>query len=144
MNNGIYPIKDIPHTLQHKPILACENTDPEESDDVKYLSLGLSQFDNETISLKVFRKTSADSKWARGEDIPPKRLLNLTILLLGGISNILRNDATGHSSLLHEQWVYEETKHLEVLKDWLVKEKSDLYKKIYELEKLIKTIYTNK
>ena len=77
--------KRIPTHLKHKPILAVESYDNIDgpykgNTDAKGLSLGGAQWDNDELSLKVWRHT--DEKWSRqSEELPLHRVLDLATLL---------------------------------------------------------------
>lgn len=77
--------KRIPTHLMHKPILAVEGYDKIDGPyaghtDAKGLSLGGAQWDNDELSLKVWRHT--DEKWSRqSEELPLHRVLDLATLL---------------------------------------------------------------
>ena len=74
---------DIPTWLAHKPIIAVDyeqrDTLANVNGDAKYLSLGRSTWDNNTLSAKIWRES--EGRWSRqSEDIPLWRLLDLAIL----------------------------------------------------------------
>lgn len=79
----------IPTHLKHKPIIVVNDYEKIDSiyankSDVKALSIGEAQYDNEQISLKVWRHSG--KKWSRqNEEIPIHRNIDLTILLLGSL-----------------------------------------------------------
>ncbi len=79
----------IPTHLKHKPIIGVNDYEKIDSiyannSDVKALSIGQAQYDNNEISLKVWRHTG--EKWSRqSEEIPIHRNIDLTILLLGSL-----------------------------------------------------------
>ena len=79
----------IPTHLKHKPIIVVNDYEKIDSiyankSDVKALSIGKAQYDNNQISLKVWRHTG--KKWSRqNEEIPIHRNIDLTILLIGSL-----------------------------------------------------------
>ena len=79
----------IPTHLKHKPIIVVNDYEKIDSiyankSDVKALSIGEAQYDNNQISLKVWRHTG--KKWSRqNEEIPIHRSIDLTILLIGSL-----------------------------------------------------------
>ena len=79
----------IPTHLEHKPIIAVNDYEKIDSiyannSDVRALSIGEAQYDNNQISLKVWRHTG--KKWSRqNEEIPIHRNIDLSILLLGSL-----------------------------------------------------------
>ncbi len=79
----------IPTHLKHKPIIGVNDYEKIDSiyannSDVKALSIGQAQYDNNQISLKVWRHTG--KKWSRqNEEIPIHRNIDLTILLIGSL-----------------------------------------------------------
>ena len=79
----------VPEHLQHKPIIGVDNYDTKDGmyapkSDAKALSIGLSQWDIDEISAKVWRHTTGDKsgKWSRqSEELPLHRVLDLAILI---------------------------------------------------------------
>lgn len=78
-----------PHHLSHKPIISANNynkIDAQHSNqsDVVSLSIGKAQYNQDEISLKVWRYTG--EKWSRqSEELPLHRNIDLNILLLGAL-----------------------------------------------------------
>ncbi len=78
-----------PKHLKHKPIISVNNYDKIDAQyrkktDIRALSIGTAQYDENEISLKVWRHTGI--KWSRqSEEIPLHRSLDLNILLLGSL-----------------------------------------------------------
>lgn len=92
-------IMKCPTHLSHQPILAVDDYDKIDgpyahNTDAMALSLGLSQFDGNTISAKVFRNVSG--RWSRqSEELPLHRVLDLAILIAAinkGVQSSLRED----------------------------------------------------
>jgi hypothetical protein len=80
----------LPKNCKHKPIVSVNDYDKIDGQyfyqgtDVKALSIGKATWDNEQISLKVWRHTG--EKWSRqSEDIPIHRCLDLSILFLASL-----------------------------------------------------------
>lgn len=79
----------LPQNLQHKPIISVNDYDQIDGQyvrntDARALSIGLSTWDNNQISLKVWRHSG--EKWSRqSEDIPIHRCLDLAILFLASL-----------------------------------------------------------
>lgn len=80
---------NIPTWLAHKPIIAVNYKERDAevgAGDAEYLSLGRSTWDEETISAKIWRKSSGS--WSRqSEDIPLWRLLDLAILFISTLKD---------------------------------------------------------
>lgn len=78
-----------PKHLSHNPIISVNNYDKIDAQyrlntDVRALSIGTAQYDEEEISLKVWRHTG--EKWSRqSEELPLHRNIDLNILLLGAL-----------------------------------------------------------
>jgi hypothetical protein len=79
-----------PKHLSHKPIISVNNYDKIDAQyrsgtDAKALSIGQAQYDDNEISLKVWRHTG--EKWSRqSEELPLHRNIDLNILLLGALT----------------------------------------------------------
>lgn len=75
-----------PTHLSHKPIVSVDDYDKIDgryagNSDAKALSVGLAQYDENSISAKVFRQTN--NKWSRqSEELPLHRVLDLAILIV--------------------------------------------------------------
>ncbi len=85
-----------PKHLRHKPIISINDYDvidglyEDKNSDAKALSIGHAQYDNEEISLKVWRHTG--EKWSRqSEELPIHRNLDLTILFVASLSHEILN-----------------------------------------------------
>lgn len=76
----------IPDHLSHKPVIKVENYDIIDGEykgisDAKGLSLGISQWNENTLSAKIWRRPN--KKWSRqSEELPLHRVLDLTLLIL--------------------------------------------------------------
>ncbi len=78
-----------PDHLSHKPIIAVNDYDKIDAiyandTDVRALSIGQAQYDEDELSVKVWRHTSG--KWSRqSEEMPIHRALDLSILTVAAI-----------------------------------------------------------
>lgn len=78
-----------PKNLSHKPIISVNDYDKIDAmyanhTDVKALSIGKTQYDENQISLKIWRHTN--EKWSRqSEELPIHRNLDLSILFLSAL-----------------------------------------------------------
>lgn len=78
------PDQDLPQHLDHKPVFAVpyqKFDGPDAGDtDVKYISVGLAQWNHDEISVKTMRHVGR--KWTRqAEELPLHRPIDMTILL---------------------------------------------------------------
>jgi hypothetical protein len=76
--------QELPRHLEHKPVYAIPYTQFDghfaNQTDCQYLSIGISQWDEEDISLKTMRHTG--DKWSRqSEELPLHRIIDSTILI---------------------------------------------------------------
>jgi hypothetical protein len=83
-NVAYSPSEALPQHLAHKPIYAFpyEHFDGiyAEGTDVKYISVGIAQYDCESISIKTMRYTG--EKWTRqAEELPLHRVIDMTLFL---------------------------------------------------------------
>ncbi len=78
-----------PKHLSHKPIISVNDYDKidaqyRKNTDIRALSIGKAQYDEDEISLKIWRHTG--EKWSRqSEELPIHRNIDLNILLLGAL-----------------------------------------------------------
>lgn len=90
-----------PKHLTHKPIISISDYDTKDgqyskNSDAKALSIGKAQYDQDEITLKVFRKT--DKRWSRqSEELPLHRNIDLNILL---VSTLLKEYNTKDFDLI--------------------------------------------
>ena len=76
----------IPENLSHKPIIGVDNYDRIDghyanNTDARALSIGYAQFDNNEISVKVFRNTG--TQWSpQTEELPLHRCIDLCTLII--------------------------------------------------------------
>ena len=84
--NIIFLFMESPKNLQHKPLVSVNDYDQIDGQyrtntDAKALSIGIAQYDEDEIAMKVWRHTG--ERWSRqSEELPLHRNLDLTILLL--------------------------------------------------------------
>lgn len=90
----------VPMHLSHKPIVVCDySAYTNGEDDAKYLSIGHAQYNNNTASVKIFRRTG--EKWSRqSEEIPINRVGDIALLLLNAIKNVY--NSSSDQSVLNE------------------------------------------
>lgn len=84
-NNEITPQHEVPNHLAHKPVFALPYQafdGPFIGDtDMRYISVGLAQYDSDLISVKTMRHVG--SKWTRqAEELPPHRVLDMAAVLI--------------------------------------------------------------
>ncbi|MCY1506974.1 hypothetical protein D9M68_412380 [compost metagenome] len=95
----------VPKHLSHKPIIAVNDYDKIDAlyankTDVRALSIGQAQYDEDEISLKVFRIVGG--KWSRqSEELPIHRNLDLSILFIASLMTDI--DANYPQSSLREE-----------------------------------------
>lgn len=126
-----------PKHLSHKPIISVNDYDKIDAlyankTDVKALSIGIAQYDNEQISLKIWRHT--DEKWSRqSEEMPIHRNLDLSILFLAALST----DTTAHypNSSLRE--VIDNEKDVQLIKDYYIENRRFIEPRLKELKRLL-------
>ena len=78
------PSQPLPQHLDHKPVYALpyEHFDGVSADstDVRYISVGVAQYNPDEVSIKVMRHTGA--KWTRqAEELPLHRVVDMTLFL---------------------------------------------------------------
>jgi hypothetical protein len=89
------PQEALPDHLAHKPFFALpyQNLDGiyAANTDLKYLSIGLAQYDNDVVSVKTMRHTGG--KWSRqAEELPLHRCVDLTLFLVKSVFDVLKSD----------------------------------------------------
>lgn len=132
---------DAPQNLRHKPIIAVNNYDKIDAlyandTDVRALSIGQAQYDNDEISLKIWRHTG--KKWSRqSEEMPIHRNIDLNILLLGALmADVSSNYAM--TSLREE--ISQKDKVVE-LQDYYEINKKFLRPRLEELKNVLNTFF---
>ncbi|WP_312922135.1 DUF6530 family protein [Empedobacter brevis] len=90
-----------PKHLTHKPIISISDYETKDgqyinSSDARALSIGKAQYDQDEITLKVFRHTG--TRWSRqSEELPLHRNIDLNILL---VSTLLKEYKTKDFDLI--------------------------------------------
>ena len=127
----------IPTHLKHKPIIVVNDYEKIDSiyankSDVKALSIGKAQYDNNQISLKVWRHTG--KKWSRqNEEIPIHRNIDLTILLLG---SLLTDISAKYPATSLREEIINETKVLDI-QNYYKKNENSLKPRLEELKSVL-------
>ena len=128
-----------PKHLGHKPIVSVNDYDKVDgmyrnNTDAKALSIGYAQWDNNELSMKVWRKRK---RWSpQSEELPLHRNLNLTILLL----HVLFDEAPNPDSfLVKAKTLFSEDQEggIEEIKKYYQKNKSFLEPRLKELRELL-------
>ena len=130
-----------PEHLSHKPIIAVNDYDKIDAiyandTDVRALSIGQAQYDEDELSLKIWRHTS--EKWSRqSEEMPIHRALDLSILAVAAIltdtsskypMTSLREEIMIESRVGEIHQYYEDHKHM-------------LKPRLEELRKILNTFF---
>lgn len=127
----------IPTHLKHKPIIVVNDYEKIDSiyanhSDVKALSIGEAQYDNNQISLKVWRHTG--KKWSRqNEEIPIHRNIDLTILLIG---SLLTDISAKYPATSLREEIINETKVLDI-QNYYKKNENSLKPRLEELKSVL-------
>ena len=128
-----------PKHLGHKPIVSVNDYDKVDgmyrnNTDAKALSIGYAQWDNNELSMKVWRKRK---RWSpQSEELPLHRNLDLTILLL----HVLFDEAPNPDSfLVKAKTLFSEDQEggIEEIKKYYQKNKSFLEPRLKELRELL-------
>ena len=128
-----------PKHLSHKPLVSVNDYDKVDgmyrnNTDAKALSIGYAQWDNNELSMKVWRKKK---RWSpQSEELPLHRNLDLTILLL----HVLFDEAPNPDSfLVKAQTLFSEDQKggIEEIKKYYQKNKSFLEPRLKELRELL-------
>jgi len=130
-----------PEHLNHKPIIAVNDYDKIDgmyvrNTDVRALSIGQAQYDNEQISVKIWRHTGI--KWSRqSEEMPLHRALDLSILLIASIIT----EPSAHYSLtsLREEIIDEEK--VAIIRNYFKQNEHLLRPRLEELQKTLKVFF---
>ena len=102
---------------EHKPVLVTKSYPTVDgmyanNTDVVDLDIGLSQWDNEKVSAKVWRATREKKSFSRqSEDIPLHRILDLTLLLLEALEN---SEKISNGTFAREEMRISENESVEV------------------------------
>lgn len=128
-----------PKHLSHKPLVSVNDYDKVDgmyrnNTDAKALSIGYAQWDNNELSMKVWRKRK---RWSpQSEELPLHRNLDLTILLL----HVLFDETPNPDSfLVKAQTLFSEDQKggIEEIKKYYQKNKSFLEPRLKELRELL-------
>lgn len=128
-----------PKHLGHKPIVSVNDYDKVDgmyrnNTDAKALSIGYAQWDNNELSMKVWRKRK---RWSpQSEELPLHRNLDLTILLL----HVLFDEAPNPDSfLVKAKTLFSEDQKggIEEIRKYYQKNKSFLEPRLKELRELL-------
>lgn len=129
-----------PTNLSHKPIISVNDYEKFEPDypaktDVRALSIGIAQYNQNGISLKVWRQP--DIKWSRqSEELPVHRNIDLTILF---VSSVLQaQKLTTSNSSLNAEITNEE--NVEKIAQFYNDNKVHIDKQLIELKKSIENL----
>lgn len=82
---AFYPVPPLPQNLAHKPVYAMpyqwfDGVHANGDTDIRYVSVGIAQYDNDHVSIKAMRHTG--EKWTRmAEELPLHRPIDMTIFL---------------------------------------------------------------
>lgn len=132
-----------PKHLSHKPLVSVNDYDKVDgmyrnNTDAKALSIGYAQWDNNELSMKVWRKRK---RWSpQSEELPLHRNLDLTILLL----HVLFDEAPNPDSfLVKAKTLFSEDQEggIEEIKKYYQKNKSFLEPRLKELRELLNKVY---
>lgn len=132
-----------PKHLSHKPIISVNHYDKLDAlyvnnTDVKALSIGEAQYDNNHISLKVWRKPN--NRWSRqSEELPIHRNLDLSILFVTALSTDIVNPQSIVSKP-NENLTVDEPEKVQKIKDYYTKNKQFLEPRLKELKRLLNEI----
>lgn len=130
----------VPEHLQHKPIIAVNDYDKIDgqyapNSDAKVLSIGQAQYDEDEISVKVFRHTG--NNWSRqSEELPLHRTLDLTTLIITSI--LTGQNSAKIVSTLNEQIISEP--RVQEIKDYYQTNINILRPKLEEIRDLLNTL----
>jgi hypothetical protein len=127
----------IPTHLKHKPIIVVNDYEKIDSiyannSDVRALSIGEAQYDNNQISLKVWRHTG--KKWSRqNEEIPIHRNIDLTILLIG---SLLTDITSKYPTTSLREEIINETKVIDI-QNYFKQNENSLKPRLEELKSVL-------
>jgi hypothetical protein len=130
-----------PKHLSHKPIISVNNYDEIDASsandtDAKALSIGRAQYDNNELSLKVWRHT--EEKWSRqSEELPIHRNLDLSILFLAAIST----EISAHYPKSNLREVIDNYSEVQFIKDYYEANKIYLEPRLIELKRIINNLH---
>lgn len=129
-----------PKYLNHKPLVSVNDYDQIDGQyrlytDAKALSIGIAQYDENEIAMKIWRHTGR--RWSRqSEELPLHRNLDLTILLL----RILFDEEINPDSFLikeKEQFSEDQAGGIEDIRDYYRKNSNILRPRLKEIKRLL-------
>jgi len=132
---------DAPTYLQHKPIIAVNDYDKIDglyanATDVVALSIGEAQWDNEEISVKIWRHTG--KRWSRqSEEMPLHRAFDLSILAIA--SFLTEVDAFYPQTSLREEIVQDQK--VQEIKEYYKENEATLLPRLVELKKVLEKFF---
>ena len=114
-NEGFDPEQSLPLHLDHKPIYALpyEKFDGIYSTDtdIRYISIGLAQYDHDAISIKTMRHTG--EKWTRqAEELPLHRPIDMVLFMAKALFDSENGKLTIKKGTLQDQ-----TKDIEITQE---------------------------
>ena len=106
-------LKDLPTWLHHRPILACDYREVNKTivdrdyDDAKFISVGRAQYNNDELSVKMFRWSG--NRWSRqSEEVPVQRLPFMMAMMLNAIYRVQHKNQKKFKSDFNERLVMPE------------------------------------
>lgn len=135
-----------PKHLSHKPIVSVNNYDQIDASykpcdtDVRALSIGFAQYNNEDISLKVWRHTGSRWSW-QSEELPIHRNLDLSILFVESL--IMADKTQSIISRPSNMFSVDRVEDLGKIREYYRRNKDVLYPRLKELKDLIGRFLSN-
>jgi hypothetical protein len=131
-----------PKNLSHKPIISVNDYDRIDGKyanktDAMALSIGNAQYDEEEISLKVWRINSQENWSRQSEELPIHRNLDLSILF---ISALFTNIESHYSNSVIREEIDDPNKVKEI-KDYFEENKTFLEPRLRELQRLLNDMF---
>jgi hypothetical protein len=133
-----------PKHLSHKPIISVNNYDKIDAQyanktDAKALSIGQAQYDEDEISLKIWRHTG--EKWSReSEEMPLHRNIDLNILLIGA----LLTDVDDNYPITSFREEIMEPNRVKEIQDYYISHEKFLRPRLAELKSILDIFLTEK
>lgn len=130
-----------PNHLSHKPIIAVNDYDKIDGKylnqtDAKALSIGQAQYDENELSLKIWRHSG--KKWSRqSEEMPLHRALDLSILT---IASILTDEKSKYPLTSLREVIVSEDRVAEI-KNYYKHDEGILRPKLEELRNILNTFF---
>jgi hypothetical protein len=127
-----------PKNLRHKPIISVndyekfEPTYPNKTD-VRALSIGKAQYNQNDISLKVWRETDKNKISRQSEELPIHRNIDLSILF---VSSLLKTEKLINSKTRLNEEVVNELE-LQKIHEYYLTNKIHIDNQLNELKKII-------